>query len=236
MNFNEISSSVSTKQRIYEDEHDLQQSKLKNLLINELKSFFHHRNQTSAPVEQQTIFNSIISKKQINQRIVDLQQILTNKSNQSYIHSSHSFIHSFIINYTEQFNQIIDLFQTKGNIQKFSSISLNFLRTSTTLLASFSFLTNIFLIRNLFQPSKNISNILNLLSTTLFYSNSFIFGYLSTKYVKQRKFFYIQSFLLPTCFKLLSDRQRIFTHQDIFLRIVTSILHLIAGLTIKFDR
>jgi hypothetical protein len=106
---------------------------------------------------------------------------------------------------------------------------------STTLFASFSILKNIFL------------------SDILSYSTSFTFGCFGVQCIKQTKFLHIHRFgniftrslLLHTCLTVLIDgnsfsqrsilKRFLFIRQDILIRIITSILHLIAEFTIDFD-
>jgi hypothetical protein len=103
MNCNEIPlpppllpSLITKKQTTNNDEHDLQKSKLKNMVIDELKSFFVSRNQNyrqqnddinsgtnlqfKAPILTQR--HPIQQTKQIVQHIIDPKQTITNKGNQ----------------------------------------------------------------------------------------------------------------------------------------------------------
>jgi hypothetical protein len=57
MNFNEIPPPpllILNKQKTNNNGHDLQQSKLKNMVIDELKSFFANRNQNSHHIKSET--------------------------------------------------------------------------------------------------------------------------------------------------------------------------------------
>jgi hypothetical protein len=103
MNCNEIPlpppllpSLITKKQTTNNDEHDLQQSKLKNMVIDELKSFFVSRNQNyrqqnddinsgtnlqfKAPILTQR--HPIQQTKQIVQHTSDPKKTITNKGNQ----------------------------------------------------------------------------------------------------------------------------------------------------------
>jgi hypothetical protein len=130
---------------------------------------------------------------------------------------------------TKQLTNVI-ICKTNQNSKQLLSIP-----ASTTLFASFSILTNIFL------------------SDILSYSTSFTFGCFGAQCIKQAKFLHIHRFgniftrslLLHTCLTVLiggnSFSQRsiskhfLFIRQDILIRIITSISHLIAEFTIDFD-
>lgn len=122
MNFNEISlpssplfsSLITKKQKIHHDEHDLQQSKLKNLVIHELKTFFISRNQNH---QQQNDDRSPETNVKFETSI-SIQQRPTQSSNKVIL--------------------------TKNNENSKQLLSI---RASTTILASFSLLTNILLTR-----------------------------------------------------------------------------------------
>ncbi len=80
MNYNEIllsspsfSSCITEKQKANDDRHDLKQSKLKNMVIEELKSFFVSRNENH---QQQNDDINIQLEPSIS-----TQQTITNKSN-----------------------------------------------------------------------------------------------------------------------------------------------------------
>jgi hypothetical protein len=95
MNFNQIPlpppilpSLLTQKQKkITNNEHDIEQSKLKNMLIDELKSFFASRNnqvQSSISTqeystEQRQHVNPISLKKQIIQRTLNSEQVKITK-------------------------------------------------------------------------------------------------------------------------------------------------------------
>jgi hypothetical protein len=207
MNFNEISVSsslITKKQKIHHNEHDLQQSKLKNLVINELKTFFVSRNQNHRQSNGEASSETNV---QLETPIL-VQQCPT-----------------------QSLNRVI-LTKTNENSKQLLSI-----RASTTLLTSFSLLTNILLTRGLIRSSQKFSNVFNLLSDTLLYSTSTIFGCLSTQCIKQTKFFYMKNLLLHACLilfageKIFSSRQSTFSER-FSIRMLTSILHLVAGFMI----
>jgi hypothetical protein len=244
MNFNEIPPLITEKQQTNNDGHTLQQNELKNMVIDELKSFFisrseNHQQQYDEDLIQQTKqVNSISSKTQSTQPTFDPKRTITNKGNQSYT----LIIRPLFLNYLEQLNHVL----TSNPIHN----SERRLSIPPTFLISISLLTNI-LLNN--RSSKKFSI---LLSDTLLYSTSFTFGYFAARCIKQTKLSYIHRFgntftrslLLHTCLTLLAGstsfsrralsivtRNKTISNSFFFIRMITSILHLIAGFSIYFD-
>ncbi|CAF1138996.1 unnamed protein product [Adineta steineri] len=161
------SSLIIKKRKTNNNQYDVQQTKLKNLLIDELKCLFANRNQNNQ--QQYTNTNSKINM-QFQTR--PLTQKYPSRHRKQKVNSQSTF--------TKQSSNV-SLSKTINN-----STTLSIART--TILVSISILTSLLLSSTLIRSSKKFPNSLNIFNTILLYSTSFIFSWFGARYFNNDKY------------------------------------------------